>query len=680
MNFDLYQRLCTCRNWFALFGLISLLWSGCVPYQEEVITEVKSNLQDPVLRKIIAFQDAGKVDSLYSFFRHIDPTYRYAAAWALGSVRDSATVDSLAILLKDRIGKVRQAAAFAIGQTGGSRGESYLLDAFERTDTAGVFTASNAAILEAVGKCGQATSLISLAGITTYTPKDTLLLEGQAWGIYRFALRSIVAPEGTARMLELVMSSEYPGSVRLIAANYLSRAKDINLAKDSAELVGAFSKEKNHDIRMALAIACGKTKSLPARGALMHAAHRDEDYRVQCNSLRALRNFDYLSVRDTIFAALRQTNPHVAHAAAQYFWDNGIADDAPRYWQEAMQPSRDWQTQFALYAAALKYLPSYKENTLGQVNYELRRRYELSQNAYEKALALEALGEFGWNFRYLIDQISVSDLPVVRTAGMRGLSRLCSRPDFERIFGLGSRQVRREILGALREAVYNGDQGVMAEAAGILRIPLMDFKTLLADSTAFLGPALQKLKLPRDIEIYRELQQTIDFLKGAKTTEPWKPDYNHRISWTLIDRLTPASKVTLTTSRGDIQLEVLPMEAPGSVANFLDLVQSGFLNSKYFHRVVSNFVIQGGCPRGDGYGALDYTIRSELSPRHFDQEGYVGMASAGNHTEGTQFFITHSPAPHLDGNYTIFARVTGGMNVVHSIQVGDKIEKAQISF
>ncbi|NRA48556.1 MAG: peptidylprolyl isomerase, partial [Phaeodactylibacter sp.] len=94
--------------------------------------------------------------------------------------------------------------------------------------------------------------------------------------------------------------------------------------------------------------------------------------------------------------------------------------------------------------------------------------------------------------------------------------------------------------------------------------------------------------------------------------------------------------------------------------------------------VVPNFVAQGGCPRGDGYGSLDYTIRTELAPIHYDEGGYVGMASAGNHTECTQFFITHSPTLHLDGEYTIFARVSEGMDIVHDIQVGDRITNIEL--
>ena len=81
-----------------------------------------------------------------------------------------------------------------------------------------------------------------------------------------------------------------------------------------------------------------------------------------------------------------------------------------------------------------------------------------------------------------------------------------------------------------------------------------------------------------------------------------------------------------------------------------------FYNEKTWHRVVPNFVIQAGCTRGDGYGSLNYTIRSEFSPQSY-KTGYVGMASAGKDTESTQFFITHRPTPHLDGRYTIFAKV-----------------------
>ena len=126
-------------------------------------------------------------------------------------------------------------------------------------------------------------------------------------------------------------------------------------------------------------------------------------------------------------------------------------------------------------------------------------------------------------------------------------------------------------------------------------------------------------------------------------------------------------------------MRLLVQQTPISVANFVALARSGFFNGKIFHRVVPNFVAQVGCPRGDGFGSLDYTISSELLPAHYDTEGFVGMASAGNHTECSQWFITHSPTLHLDPNYTIFAKVTEGMDVVHRLDVGDIIESVLVN-
>ncbi len=113
--------------------------------------------------------------------------------------------------------------------------------------------------------------------------------------------------------------------------------------------------------------------------------------------------------------------------------------------------------------------------------------------------------------------------------------------------------------------------------------------------------------------------------------------------------------------------------APGTVANFVDLITKKYYPGKIFHRLVPNFVIQGGCPRGDGFGSLDYSLRSELPQVTYNRHGLVGMASAGNHTEGVQWFVTLAPAPHLDGNYTIFGEITEGLDVIGKLGIGDKI-------
>ena len=96
-----------------------------------------------------------------------------------------------------------------------------------------------------------------------------------------------------------------------------------------------------------------------------------------------------------------------------------------------------------------------------------------------------------------------------------------------------------------------------------------------------------------------------------------------------------------------------------------------------FHRVVPNFVVQGGDPRGDGWGGPGYALRTEISTLHFEA-GSLGMASAGKDTEGSQFFITHSPQPHLDGRYTVFGKVVAGMEIVEGLQIGDGILAVEI--
>jgi cyclophilin family peptidyl-prolyl cis-trans isomerase len=135
--------------------------------------------------------------------------------------------------------------------------------------------------------------------------------------------------------------------------------------------------------------------------------------------------------------------------------------------------------------------------------------------------------------------------------------------------------------------------------------------------------------------------------------------------------------VLLETSRGPIEIRCHAGDAPIHVANFVKLVREGFYDGLIWHRVVSNFVIQGGDPRGDGWGSAGYTLRDEIHRRPFGR-GTVGMPKAGKDTGSCQIFITHLPTPHLDGNYTVFGEVSSGIEVVDRIEVGDEIRRAYV--
>lgn len=142
-----------------------------------------------------------------------------------------------------------------------------------------------------------------------------------------------------------------------------------------------------------------------------------------------------------------------------------------------------------------------------------------------------------------------------------------------------------------------------------------------------------------------------------------------------------AITATMTTSKGDIRLQLHDDKAPITVANFVNLAKQGFYNGLSFHRVISDFMVQGGCPNGTGTGGPGYRFEDEIvaSLKH-DQPGVLSMANAGPGTNGSQFFITHGATPWLDGKHTVFGRVVDGedQKVVDAIAQGDAIETVSL--
>ncbi len=138
--------------------------------------------------------------------------------------------------------------------------------------------------------------------------------------------------------------------------------------------------------------------------------------------------------------------------------------------------------------------------------------------------------------------------------------------------------------------------------------------------------------------------------------------------------------VTMETSKGTITLELYPQHAPKTVNNFVFLVREGFYNGVVFHRVIPNFMIQGGDPTGTGRGGPGYRFEDEFENNPLRHEAKVlSMANAGPNTNGSQFFITHAPQPHLDGKHTVFGKVTSGADVVDAIEGGDTMESVTVS-
>ena len=141
-----------------------------------------------------------------------------------------------------------------------------------------------------------------------------------------------------------------------------------------------------------------------------------------------------------------------------------------------------------------------------------------------------------------------------------------------------------------------------------------------------------------------------------------------------------AYSVSIETDRGTIEIELYPQHAPKTVNNFIFLAREGFYDGVSFHRVIANFMIQGGDPTGTGRGGPGYRFEDELKSNPLTHEtGVISMANAGPNTNGSQFFITHAPQPHLNGRHTVFGKVVKGQDVVDAICQGDIMKRVAVS-
>jgi cyclophilin family peptidyl-prolyl cis-trans isomerase/HEAT repeat protein len=671
------------NKWMFALVMAGMGWcisfSSCVPVEEKEQVPFNVSISSPVIRHIYDLQNRHDRDSLLLFLKSEDPSTKFAAARAFASFRDTSALPALYPLLADPQDQVRAMAAFAIGQIGSNSAEDPLTAAFDGRDSARLYQHANGYILEAMGKIGGQKYLRALSSISTYEAMDTLLLLGQARGIYRYALRNMFDADGTTLMVNYLSNTRIPLPVRIIAANYLHRTQGLDLSDHADELIADWNGETNVYLRMCLATALGKVKTPDAAKILMESLKSESDYRVKCNILRALQGFDYKDVHQVYFEAAKDSLPAIAEIGAQYFVQHGNENDGYRY-KALIAECPTWQAKTRMAQAANVFLSNMYSGAKTTLLKEIQQSIQQSINPYEKAGWVRAWGSELRNFESLPKMFQSDEPAVVRIEAVSALINACKDPRFDNLFAGEGYLIKAQIAGYLVNALRSGDAGMIALVADAISDKTTGLKSIMSDKKTELSKALGGLKLPEEMETYLTVSKA---LKEYDIPVPEIPEEQKKfkeIDWARIDKLKPGTSVQIVTSSGDILLQLYPDRAPVSVSNFLDLVENGFYNEKYFHRVVPNFVIQTGCPRGDGYGSLDFTIRSEVAEAYYDDEGYVGMASAGPDTEGTQFFITHSPTPHLDGRYTIFGKVIAGMDVVHRITMGDTIKQINIHY
>lgn len=662
------------KYWICLVAVVS--YTACVPVPEDNQEEVIVDISNEDIRHIYSLQNRHEVDSLKTFFSDKRATNRYLAALAFGSIQSEAAVDELASLLFDKNKKVRTAAAFALGQIGESRSVESLLEAFD-SDENDVNSELNQVILEAVGKCGDPAMLDLMATTSTYSVEDDQLLLGQARGIYRYALRNITSDDGTKRMIEMVVNDAFPTEARVIAANYLYRANGLDLNQSVFQLLRVLYEDPEPRIRMCLGNALAKINNEELYGNLLAHLKNEPDDRVKINIIRGLSNSDQPLLVDSLLSYISHPNEEVALTTLSLISAKASRRHAATL-RELSNTIPDSHIRGELLRAALAATPFSYRNTKAAITSQIITEYNNAATDYNKAIFLSALSGDPANYRRMLELAGQAPSPVIQTAVFGPLMNIVNSPNFKNIYRSRRNQnkVKTDILAYIAERIGAGDIGEISAAGELLTAQSNEYREVFNDSLLY-ATELLSLTGVQNIEARKSLQNALSALTSYTYAEsemgPSKP-----LNWSTLDNISDNPIAIIVTTKGKITVELTPNTTPATVANFIELTDENFYDRKTIHRVVPNFVIQGGCPRGDGYGSLDYTIRSELPMTYYDDAGYIGMASAGIHTEGVQWFITHSPTPHLDGKYTIFGKVTEGMDVVNNIRIGDIIQDIRI--
>lgn len=656
-------------------------------------------LADPDLQEVVERQEARDGAALISMLAEARPEVRARAALALASVQDTAAQAALVAALGDESPAVRRDAAFALGQLSAVGAADALTEALEDEADPEV----RARLVEALGKTPSVEASHALLGLSLEPDEEHL----RALAVARLgATRGVLTVEGKTYLLAHL--SDADDQVRSASAYLFGRLAN----------AGPWEEEAG-DVRRALD---GYGPSDPAAMYLVQALGRlghasdgprlrgwladGDDWRTRSNAAAALGLLPQeTGNREALFAALDDPNPNVAASAG---WSLGRGTPVP----SDLQKMKSWieanPDRFMAAAPLLVALAQADER-----EFVLAWMDALPQDdAYRWSVGLQAMGYVAGaeGIRRLERAVDNPDSRI-RGGAVRALvDRWQKDRDFAANHDLYFRIFARVLLD--RESL--GAAYAAAEALGDPLFTRFGSVTVLSDAYRIMEP-------PRDLEPMMAVLQSLggtgslDALPVVReaATSPYPalrelagqilesageaaPAYGEQaaagddaadaedapetpaLDWTYLASLGPAPSLVLETTRGTVRLQLRTEDAPLTVQTITRLASEGKYDGVPFHRVVPNFVVQGGdYSSGDGFGGPGFTIDSEFTLIPY-RTGTVGMASAGKDTEGSQFFITHSPQPHLDGAYTTFGWVVAGQDVVDQLQVGDRIVRASV--
>jgi cyclophilin family peptidyl-prolyl cis-trans isomerase len=657
--------------------------------------------QTDKIETILRIQDLRNPNngSLIALLSDPNPIVRRHAYAAFGSIQDTTALQLLARGLNDPVTEVQDAAAFALGQTGtllSQHGREELEHDLIWNRLPDTQVADR--LIEEIGKFGTSDALQDL--IVRYgSTLPRRFEEGLTMAVARFAIRGVVLPGAVQYLLETIKTST---KIPWQALYALQRIGDHPLSRQDVESLALLRNDRDPLVRMNLAQLFGKMR-IPrvTREPLIRLATYDSDWRVRVAAFRSIATYDLAAdteALDLFRRAFYDANVHVALTALSALRASSLtAPDTARAAAELLSELRHisennnysfrWQYQAE---ACLTTATILRQEALRSV---IKTSWpDLNLNADIQ----RAIGSTGSNeAEVLLFAGAHAKASIVQCGALDGLSSLLHlRPN--------DHDLRNRIRSLLPEISEEGDVAVVSTAAAMMADSLLidtqtandllrvleglkgaDDVEAVLEVVRSLGTVGDGRAAPRLVELLSNESRVVAEQAASALRRITGSDYSSRIAFrqpfftdfdfAYLRTLPDTIRVTIATTLGDITAELYKDAAPFTIMSMLKISRErGFYRGLTFHRVVPNFVIQGGCPRGDGWGGPGFLLRSEFSIGRYET-GTLGMASAGKDTEGSQFFITHSPQPHLDGKYTIIGRIIHGQEIVDSIQRGDRM-------
>lgn len=588
-----------------------------------------------------------------------DPAVRLEAVFALGQIGSADARDALSrIAGSNASAEERGEAVLALGKLGGDGAAEAVLPLFG--DPLPELRADAAIALARTGDSLAAADLAPLL-----SDPEPGVRASAAWAAGRLQAKSL-APE-----IRKLLGDADP-AVKLAATKAAGEIEDVEAIRGLSLL----AKDPDWRVRVNVAASLGRMKATDSLAGLAILG-KDENVHVRAATAAALKDIPYhFKKDDVLFPLVKDPEPEVRAATMQTLAVGleGQHSALPEHWTACGDSSvRVVIAAYESFADASRRVPAGAGGSQWRTAswfYMKGRLQNPEAPLAEKVIAAYNLGAFehAEPRAALIDALTVVD-PVLTAAALHGLGELVpfdttliarnvaeTPPIIGRVLAEDpAAKTHPDIRQSAAEALGHFDS---EESRDILRGLLDDPEWRVRNEAA---DALEKLGEPRpEVAPRGELPPPPDPLDEAYLK-------SKQGRW----------EATVKTSRGEFVIELLNRDAPRTVQNFVNLAEDGFYDGLVFHRVVPNFVAQTGCPIGNGWGGPGYEIRCEYNRNHYER-GTVGMAHAGKDTGGSQFFVTHSPQRHLDGRYTVFGRVTEGMDVVDAIRIDDTIESVSI--